>query len=173
MSNDFWVLLITVGVAVILLGVLSWFQYQTLAELRKEGERNSGFRSQLLGVLDEVKTTFLKADGSFKHLIDTLEGVGNLQQIKERVNQISANLVDEHQKIESQIGVSARIIDQLHQLVTHWSKEGSELQQAYHALAEAIREEILREAGQREKLSIQLETLIQRMATGKPADVAK
>jgi type I site-specific restriction-modification system R (restriction) subunit len=172
-SNEFWFIFAPVVITAILAGALVWLQYKILVELREGREQRGQFQNQVLDASQKLKTAFHDADGSFKHLIDTLQGVGNLQQIKERVNYISANLVDEHQKISSQIGISGRIVEELHKLVAQWSNEGSELQRAYHALADTIREEIFREAAQRDKFSIQLETLIQQSTIGKAADGSK
>lgn len=115
----------------------------------------------------QVTQSFLQADDSFKNLVGGLRDLENLQQVKQRIDQLCTSLVDAHSKIGSQLGASGQIVDKLHQLVALWSKEGTELQAAYVALAKAVDAAISSEARTREKLSLQLETLLQAEAKGK------
>lgn len=116
---------------------------------------------------NEVARTFLEADDSFKQMLDGLKDVENMQQIKLRADEILQLLLQAHEKIASQVAMSGKITEELHELVVIWSKEGTDLQKAHKALARTVEEAVTREAATREKLALQLETVLQNAAGGR------
>lgn len=115
----------------------------------------------------QVADTFLKADGSFKEMIDSFKDIENLQEIKQRVELITTHLVDMHGKIGSQLDTSGRIIADLHRLIVSWSEEGSQLQRSYQELAQALERALVHDLQQRTELDTKLETLIQDQASSR------
>ena len=124
-------------------------------------------RRSLTSSAEKVTSAFLEADGSFKAMIDALKDVENLATIKQRVEEISSGLVAAHDKIKSQLHASGTLLGKLHELWELWSKEGTELQQAYGRLARLVEEAIVRDADTRQKLSVQLATLLESEARGR------
>lgn len=118
------------------------------------------FVKTLLQKTDQVMKTFIEADASFKAMIDALQDVSNLQQMRHQVDGVATRFEDAHYKIASQIRTSGEILTQLHSLVSRWSAEGTEMKQAYQKLAEAIAELASRELTLQEKTRLTLERLL-------------
>src|SRR4051812_42320951 len=55
-------------------------------------------RRGALDAAERVERAFLDADGSFKAMIDALKDIENLQQIKQRADQIADLLIRAHEK---------------------------------------------------------------------------
>lgn len=135
-----------------------------LAGLRDEISRR---HAETASKADQVVATFLQADQSFQAMVNTLKDVSTMAQLQQHAHQISTTLLDTHGKIDSQVATSGQIIEQLHQLVALWSKEGSELQKSYVSLARIVEEALVRDATNRAELKLQVEALLQARAKEK------
>ena len=155
MNNDMAITAIVL-LALILIGVgtTAWFAFQLLQASRQNALQSSQDRQKLIEV-------FLKADGSFKAMIDSLRDIENLDEVKKRVAVITANLIDMNSKIGSQLETSGRIIAELHRLIGSWSEEGTQLQRSYQELAKTMERVLTLDLKQREELDTKLEALIQ------------
>ena len=147
------------GLAVAGLGAIGWFFYRLTEDLKA---RDTAMR----GTLATVTKTFLDADQSFKHLIDTLGSFEHMQQILEIVKKSSSHLSEAHARIGSQLEVSGRVVHELHDLVQMWAKEGSALQQAYINLSRAVESAVVTENERAIRLNAELQALLRDHATG-------
>lgn len=134
---------------------------ELVIELRGARQELAATREGASAAADRVVHAFLEADDAFKQMIDALRDVENMGAIRERVDQIARSLLDAHHKMGAQVVSSGQIVERLHELVVLWSAEGSALQGAYQTLARMVEEAIVREASTRERLTLQLETLLQ------------
>jgi len=152
MNKVFVTAMIFTILGTLVLGYIAWLLYA----LAKSLERT----------LHEVTTTFLEADRSFKHLIDTLGAFEQMQQILELVKLSASRLSDSHDKIGSQLETTGRVAGDLHKLVTLWAAEGTQLQQAYLNLSEAIEKAIVVENDRALRLNADLQALLRDHAAG-------
>ncbi len=122
--------------------------------------------NQVTTVAGELRDAFIQADEGFRHLVDGLQDLANLDEIKHRVDAMSTTLLDTHDKIGSQVQTTGLVVEQLGALVTHWSEEGSALQVQYEQLAGALEEALTRDVQAREQVRDRLETLLAHHARG-------
>ena len=123
----------------------------------REGDKRI---ATVLEAMGEVKQTFLESDESFKNLINELHDLENLQQIRLLGEQVAERLTNAHDRIDSQVELSGKIIGQLHELVATWSKEGSELQRSYKSLAGAVEKAVVVEMDRATLMNAQLQELL-------------
>lgn len=140
-----------------------------LKEMREAGNETRIGRKAILESHSRVEKTFLDAQDSFRRLVDGLQDLNNLQQIKLLTDQVLQGVVDAHQKIGSQVDATGRLVDALNEHVKLWSNEGTQLQAAYTKLAEAVEQALARDAEARQRLNMQVGQLLQtHAAEGKP-----
>lgn len=143
---------------------------EVLAELLKTRTilENSSRESTLLG--RELHQVVKEADGSFRHLADSLRDLDTLQQMAGHVERFCLEMASASAKIESQLTTAGQVLAALHGVVEAWSKERAPLESQTEALAREIEKALNFERQERHQLRLDLNALLLASARSANAD---
>ncbi len=138
---------------------------QLVAELRGTRDTAHGAAAEATRVGRELVQVVRDADGSFRHLADSLKDLDTLQQMSGHVQRFSVEMASASGKIESQLGTAGKVLEALHGVVDAWSRERAPLEAQHDALAREVEKSLSFERAEREELRRQLSALMLKLNT--------
>ncbi len=121
--------------------------------------------AQCVRVARDLHQVVGEADGSFRHLTNSMKDLDNLQVMGHHVERLGLELAGASAKIQSQLETSGRVVEALHGVVDAWSKERAPLEQQAEALARQVDRALTYERDERHQLRLQLNALLLRQQT--------
>lgn len=121
--------------------------------------------ARLAGELDQ---TLLRADASFRALVDSLQDMDNLQTISGEVTRFTNEMAGASAKIESQLATAREVTGLLHEVVAAWSNERAPLESSLEALSGEVERALHYERDERHQLRQQLNALVLTLSPGGP-----
>lgn len=119
----------------------------------------------MTGAAAELVLVVKAADGSFRHLADSMRDLDNLQQMSGHVERLANETAGASAKIESQLETAGKVVEALHDVVDAWSKERAPIEAQTAALAREVEKALNFERDERQQLRLQLNALLVRLAT--------
>lgn len=139
-----------------------------LNELRVGRETVGAAAREVGHVGQQLAAVVRDADGSFRHLADSLKDLDTLQQMSGHVQRFALEMAGASAKIESQLGAAGKVLDSLHGVVDAWSKERAPLEAQHEALAREVEKALQFERDERHQLRLMLNAMLLTTNTGDP-----